>query len=145
MKKTSILSLVFYLLLPFTGFAASLKDSTDTLTKYNLSDVTISSALTEKDVDTKVQEILKVLEDTVEIALKEKKALPPELVQQLVRVAGLTFTADPSMAAAEILEPLYQKNKKAFEKALKNLPKKDRLELEDSLNNSTRENDEGNG
>ncbi len=145
MKNKRLLPLILCILLPLSSFAANSKESVTQLEKFNLADLKVSETRTEKDVDTKVQEILKVLETAVDNALNEKAAPSPELILQIVRVSVITFTADPSMAAAEIIQPLYQKNKKAFEKALKSLSKKDRKELEESLKNSAKENDEGNG
>lgn len=145
MKNTKLLTLILSILLPLTSFASNSKEFVTQLEKFSLADLKVSESRTEKDVDTKVQEILKVLEAAVDKALSEKTTPSPDLIQQLVRVAGITFNADPSMAAAEIIQPLYQKNKKAFEKALKSLSKKDRKEMEESLKNSAREDDEGNG
>lgn len=145
MRKLSVTPLIFCLLLSLTSQALTLSESLTKLQKYSAADLETTETRTEKDVSAKALEILELIEQSVKMAMEEKQEASPELLQQLARVSVLTFQADPSEAASELLLPLYQKQKKAFDKALKSLPKKERTELEKSLKNSAREESEGNG
>lgn len=145
MKVISVTSLIFCLLMGWNAHALNLSESVQKLQRYSANDLKISETRTEEEVNSKLQEMLQAIEKSAGEAIKEKKEVSLELLQQLTRVSVITFQADPSEAAAELLLPLYQKQKKAFDKALKNLPPKERAELLDSLKNAVREESEGNG
>lgn len=137
--------LILGLLCSLVSQAMPLAESLEKLQSYSSEDLKVSESRTKKEVGDKVQEMLTVIDQSIETALTENKEVPSDLLKQLARVSVLTFSADPSEAAAELLLPLYRKHTKAFDKAIKALPKKDQTELQKSLRSSAREDDEGNG
>ncbi|UOF02793.1 hypothetical protein [Bdellovibrio reynosensis] len=141
MKKFLALSLIFFL-----GFSASAQNLSEALKKlktYSVSDVTVSTKNSDEQVGKKTAEMLLTIDKTVQLMLKEKPT--QELYQELLRVAAISFEGDPSEAAGELLVPLYKRNKKDFESALKKLPAKDAAAIKESIKNSDREYSEGNG
>ena len=145
MKKifTSLLILICSTYVPSFGFTVT--ESIKVLKKYSASDLETSKNRSKKQVGEKVQEMLSTIHETVELVRVDAKNSSPELIRELVRVSSLTLKADPSEAAAEIILPLYNEQKKAFEKALEELPTKDRANFKESLKNAAREAAEGNG
>ncbi|KHD89490.1 MAG: hypothetical protein OM95_03815 [Bdellovibrio sp. ArHS] len=123
--------------------ATTLQDSVQKLQNFSAKD--FEGAKDDEAVAAKTQEMLKTVEQTVEAALNGKEKISNDALKELARVSALTFAHDPSEAASEILLPLYKKEKKAFEKALRSLPKQDAKDLKESLRNAAREEDEGNG
>lgn len=77
--------------------------------------------------------------------LQSQKVMDEKLLNELVRVANLCLNNDPSMFAAEVVLPAYNKDKKAFKKALDKLPKTELKIFEKSLKDSQREQNKGNG
>lgn len=141
MKKIVALSLIF-----FVGLSANAQNLTEALKKlktYSISDVTVSAKNSDEQVGKKTAEMILTIDKTVQLMLKEKPN--QELYVELLRVAAVSFEGDPSEAAGELLLPLYKKNKKDFEDALKKLPAKDAEAVRESLKNSEREYSEGNG
>lgn len=146
MKNFSLpVLIIFSLFLSFSAHAVTLQESLKQLQQYTAKDFEKTKTQTDKDVSAKVQEMLNAIEQSTELALKEQKPLKAELLKELARVSVLTFQEDPSEAATELILPLYKKEKKAFEKAIKSLPESDRKELEESLKNTAREETQGNG
>lgn len=125
--------------------AVTTQESLKTLQQYSAKDLEKIQGRTDKEIGVKVQEILSAIEKTVDVAIQEKGPTQPELLKELLRVSVMTFEADPSEAATELLLPLYKKDKKNFEKAMKNLPVKAQKELKESIKNSLREESQGNG
>ncbi|XGC81693.1 hypothetical protein ACES2L_04255 [Bdellovibrio bacteriovorus] len=141
MKRVLALSLIF-----FVGLSAQAQNLSEALKKlktYSISDVTVSAKNNDEQVGKKTAEMLLTIDKTVQLMLKEKPT--PEVYLELLRVAAISFEGDPSEAAGELLLPLYQKNKKDFESALKKLPAKDAEAIKESVKNSEREYSEGNG
>lgn len=75
-------------------------------------------------------------------ALYAKEKMPAEYIEQSCRVAELTFINDPSEFAAEIILPLYQKQKADFTKAF---IKHNFKRCQEALENADREEKDGNG
>lgn len=123
----------------------TLQEEYKKLQSYTYQDLEISGEKNARSVSDKTQEMLTTIENSVGLLTKGKEKASPELMKELVRVAVLTFENDPSLAAAEILTPLYKKDKKAVDEAIKFLPKKSAKELRDALKDSVREESEGNG
>lgn len=145
MNKISVLATLLCLFAFSQSFALTLSEAQNTLAKYTNSDFETSPAKSEKEVAGKVQETLKIIEQTVDLLMKDAKAPSEGLIKELIRTSELTYHADPSVAAAELLLPLYQKEKKTFEKVFKSFPKKIRDDVKESLQNAAREEAEGNG
>jgi vacuolar-type H+-ATPase subunit I/STV1 len=92
----------------------------------------------------KIDALFDDLESSVKF-LQSQKVMDETLLDELVRVANLSLNNDKTRYAAEVVLPVYQKDSKAFKKALKNLPKADAKYFEKSLKNSEREMKKGNG
>ncbi|MBV2167277.1 MAG: hypothetical protein KUL82_01110 [Bdellovibrio sp.] len=138
MRNTLLITLMLSLsLVAGAATAATLKDSLKTLQTYAEKEEHTSSV--------KTQEVLKVIDQSVTAIIEGKEKASPEFMKALARAAVLTFDADPSEAAGELLLPLQKKNKKALEEAIKSLPKKDADSLRESLKNAAREETQGNG
>lgn len=75
-------------------------------------------------------------------SIYKKDKVPQNFIEEACRVAELTFINDNSEFAAEILLPLYQKQKADFTKAFIKLKYK---RCQESLQNADREEREGNG
>jgi hypothetical protein len=139
----SILFPLFFMTCSASGY--TLSDAVNSLKKFDANQIVVNKTRTQKQVGEKVQEMLSKINDGVELIKVEKTNVPPELFHEIIRVAAITMTVDPSEAAIEIILPIYQKDKKAFEKALEQLPKKDRESFKNSIKNAARESSEGNG
>lgn len=87
-----------------------------------------------------IDKMFKSLQKLESVYSKEK--MPQDLIEQSCRVAELTFINDPSEFAAEIILPLYQKQKADFNKAFIKLKFK---KCQNALENLAREELEGNG
>lgn len=87
-----------------------------------------------------IDKMFKALQKLESVYSKEK--MPQDLIEQSCRVAELTFMNDPSEFAAEIILPLYQKQKADFSKAFIKLKFK---RCQNALENLAREEAEGNG
>lgn len=144
MRKLNFSALALTLLLAFS-VQATVQQSLEKLQSYSAQDVQVTETKNEDAVSTKNQEMIKTIEETVDLLVSGKEKSNPKILKELVRVAVLTFENDPSESASEMLLPLYKKEKKAVEEAIKSLPKKDAKELRESLKNAAREESEGNG
>lgn len=87
-----------------------------------------------------IDKMFKALQKLESVYAKEK--MSQEMVEQSCRVAELTFINDPSEFAAEIIFPLYQKQKADFTKAILKLKLQ---RCQNALENLEREKREGNG
>ncbi|WP_413944229.1 hypothetical protein [Bdellovibrio sp. HCB-162] len=145
MRKLTFSALALTVFLAFSVHATTAQQSLEKLQAYSAKDVEVSATKTEDAVSAKNQEMIKTIEDTVDLIVSGKEKSNPKLLKELVRVAVLTFENDPSESASEMLLPLYKKEKKAVDEAIKSLPKKDAKELRESLKNTAREETEGNG
>ncbi|WP_374029853.1 hypothetical protein [Bdellovibrio bacteriovorus] len=145
MKLMSLLTALVFVFSSVAAQAATLEELQKKLQAYSAEDLKAPKAKDDEAVSEKTTEMLKTIEDTVDLATKGKEKVSADVLQQLARVAVLTFEADPSLAAAELLLPLYKKEKKAFDKAMRTLPSKDNKSLKDALKDADREDEEGNG
>lgn len=144
MRKMTFSALALTVFLAFSA-QATVQQPLEKLQSYSVKDLEVTAAKNEDAVSTKNLEMIKTIEDTVDLLVSGKEKSNPKLLKELVRVAVLTFENDPSESASEMLLPLYKKEKKALEEAIKSLPKKDAKELRESLKNAAREESEGNG
>lgn len=85
------------------------------------------------------------IEEGVDLMSKVTDSADAEFTKELCRVALLTFELDPAEYAAELLLPLYKKDKAAFEKGARLLPKSQADDILESMKNVAREDAEGNG
>ena len=83
------------------------------------------------------------VESAVTFAMKNK--VNTDYMKTLVQAASLSLSNDPSIYAAELLVPLYKKDKKSFQEALKSLSKKEAASLEEAVKDKEREEKHGNG
>ena len=145
MKKLLLFFVIAIQFLYSPAQSATLSEVLIRLKQYSAKDVEVTKKQPTKEVNKKVQEMLSDLEVSVELSLKEKNPPTEQMLKELVRVSVLTFKFDHSQAATELILPLYNKNQKAFEKAIRTLPKKEQEMLRESLKNTSRELSEGNG
>ncbi|MNJ98459.1 hypothetical protein D3C87_162250 [compost metagenome] len=92
----------------------------------------------------KIDEMFSAIDDTVVAITKNQLKSSPEIIRELARVTLLTFENDPGLYAAELLLPLYNKDKKSFEKALSSFSAEQRDSLLTALKDKARESVEGN-
>lgn len=144
MRKLAFSTLALTLFLTFTAHATA-QQSLEKLKSYSAKDLQVTETNSEDAVSAKTQEMLKTVQETVDLLVSGKEKSDSKLLKELVRVSVLSFENDPSEAASEMLLPLYKKEKKAIDEAIKSLPKKDAKDLRESLKNSAREESEGNG
>lgn len=87
------------------------------------------------------------LYDDLDSAVQFIEAHKPDdvFLQALAQATSLALKQDPSWYAGEVVTPVWKKYKKAFEKALKSLSKKDAADVMESIQNSEREKKAGNG
>lgn len=146
MKSLSTYALLLLLFFSTsTVFSNTVSESLNNLKKFSPSDIEVTKNKTQKQVGQKTQEMLSKISESVELIKEDGKNASPELFYEIIRVSAMTLKVDPSEAAAEIILPIYEKHKKAFEKAFEQLPKKDRDSFKESLKNAAREESEGNG
>ncbi|WP_413584941.1 hypothetical protein [Bdellovibrio sp. HCB274] len=85
----------------------------------------------------------KILEDAVKAYLES-----PEdelLLEEILKVAVASNKKDPTVYASEIVSPIASKQKARLDKVLKKLPGKDATDLQRTIQNSLREQSNGNG
>ena len=105
-----ILSFSFLTSAAFAGSFRSSEEIVSAFKTVHLSDL--------KNDDKVVDQLLRI-DEAVTFSTKNK--LSSEALQQILRVAALTLRNDPNFTAGEILIPLYNNDKKAFNAALKKL------------------------
>lgn len=91
------------------------------------------------------EELFKIMRESVQAILDGKEKATPEFLKELVETAVQTFETDPSLAAADFIYPLYEKDKKSMENAIHTLPAKKAEQLLKAFKNIAREIREGNG
>lgn len=91
------------------------------------------------------EELLNLINNSVQVILDEKEDPSPEFLKKLVEVSVMTFETDPSLAAAELIYPLFKKKTDSMETAIKSLPTKEADQLKDAFRNLAREETDGNG
>lgn len=142
MKTLSIL-----LLIQFTVFSVwaqtEFKTSQEVIKKLKTYDAEKIKSAVGEDRDKIEDNLIDDLDGAVHFANKNK--VDGEFMKAVVSAASLSLKHDPSIYAAEIVGPLYKKEKKAFKEALKSLNKKDSAELEEAILDKAKEEKEGNG
>ncbi len=93
----------------------------------------------------RMEAMLAAIEEGVDLLSKVTDPTDSEMTKEICRVALLTFELDPSEYAAELMLPLYKKDKAAFEKGARLLPKAQAEEILESMKIKLREETEGNG
>jgi len=101
------------------------------------------SAADMKQGNDHMADVLLQVNDAVQYELTHSKST--KVVREILRVSLLTLNQDPTLAVADILAPLYSKDKKFFENALQSLPKSTARTLLKAIKNSLREEKSGNG
>lgn len=142
--------IVLLLTLSFTfsaTAAVSEKSTLETLKGFSSADMKADKEAKAKKQKTglKIDEMFKTLDETVTAITKKELKSSPELIRELSRVALLTFENDPSLYAAELLLPIYSKDKAGFEKAISGFSKADRDSLLTAIKDKARESSQGNG
>ena len=146
MKKQTLILLISTLL-TVPAFAETFKSADDAVKKleaYTVSDVEGDKARLEARQPLRIDQMFEDLEGAVKLI--GKQALTEDLAYQMGRVTIITFINDPSAyAVGEIILPVYQKNKKVFEKAAQKLHPVDRKLLLDTLKSFDEASSEGQG
>lgn len=145
MKKQTLI-LLFSGLLSLPAFAEDFKSAeatTKKLSAYTVSDIEGDKNRLKERQELKIDQMFNDLESAVKYL--EKNPLTEDLAYHMERVSLITFINDPSAFAAEIILPVYQKNKSTFEKAAQKLHSFDRKLLLETLRSHDHAVTEGNG
>ncbi len=115
------------------------------LQSYSYKDLEVTKDQSEKVVGQKTSEMLNTIDQCVALVMKEKGNVPAEFMEEMVRVAVLTFQNDPLESSGELLVPLYKQYKPLLEKAIDHLPKKSAKDLRERIEGAIYEEIHGNG
>lgn len=141
--KYFLLLLTFSFALPSFAEFKNPDEAVQKLKSYRSSDFADDAEKEKREETTKETELYDDLFDAVKFT--ETHAPDDEFLKALVGAASLALKEDPSWYAGEVVAPVYKKNKKAFDKALKSLPPQDAADIKEAIQNSEREKKSGNG
>lgn len=142
MKKLALLLLIHFFALTAQA-QTEFKTAQDAVKKLKTHDAEKLKSAVGEDRDKIEDDLIDDLEGAVEFAKKNK--VDAEFLKVVVAAASLSLKNDPSIYAAEVVAPLYRKDKKAFQEALKSLSKKDSGDLEEAIQDKEKEDKLGNG
>jgi hypothetical protein len=105
---------------------------------------TVDEGTTLTEVEMKAQDdVFDALEDAVKDSLKDPSNVA--LQDEIFRVTVVMLKKDPTQFAGEVILPLYEKNRKSYDAALKKLSAEDAQLVKEAVKTAVREKKNGNG